>query len=312
MYEQKTGVFAMAEMRNDKTFPSAEGLAFMEDRTKYHLRNLEYRHLVSERMRPTREERYLKSRLRSRLIDRLDVRDDFERLQQLGRDRVDAGRFSLTLDEPGFVRDHTFSNPTGDGVMVFWARTSWFFPRHNFVTMWMDGDGLHLTAHFDSEDGDLHTHSIQVVAQYEIRPDRMPPKGRNYSSNPVFEVSGPVYGNTGPTSLWDLGDTWSKCWLNTKQTVFTVTSFDGIIRTAGSNSDSRQVIFLEDSGAVHEDLPGLMGLPVDFPIADADALIIELEWRLDIQIENGFIVLGHQPEAEVCTIRHPQWNIRER
>jgi hypothetical protein len=311
MEEKGAGAFAVAEMRNEKTYPSTEGLAFMDDRTRYHLCDIEYHHSLHERMRPTKEERDLRSRLRSSLIDKLGVREEYERLRRLVRDRADANRHfpHLITDEPG-ASIHPFSDPDEEVVTVWWAKTSWFFPPGE-ATMWMDGDGVHVAAHFESDDGDLHKPSIRVVAQYEVGPNRMPPKGRRYLSNPVFDVSGPAYGFTAQSGFFDFGDSWSKCWLNMKQTVFTVTGFDGIIRTLASNTDSRTVIFTEDGDAVHANLPGLMGLPVEFFLPEnADALIFELEWRFDIQIEDGLLYLGHRPEAQVCTIRHPQWPIR--
>ena len=329
MNEKEIGAFAVAEMHNEKLYPSHEARAFMNDRTALHLRDLEYRHSLYEEMRPTREERDIKSRLHSSLLDKLGARDDYERLRQLERERLDANRILprlFPLDRPGSVV-HPHSDPAEDGIMVWWAKTSWFFPTTK-ATIWMDGDGVHIAAKFEIDDGDLHKYSIRVVAQFEVRADRMPPKGRNYLSNPVSEVSGQAYGFVGGGGLLDFGDTWSKCWLNTKQTVFTFAGFDespeppppGTIgvqvvvgQVVGFTSDSHQLIFSETGNPDVGDLPGLMGLPVTFFLpATAVSLLIELEWQFDVQIEGGHALLwlGHTPAAQVCTIKHPQWTIR--
>jgi hypothetical protein len=313
MNEKETGAFAVAEMRNEKTNPSEEARAFMDDRTKLHLRDLEYRHAFHEAMRPTKEERDIRARLQASLLDKLGGRKDFEHLRQLARERIRAHRhpsFVSLLD--GLESMITpFGDPAADGVEIWWAKTTWFWPVTK-ATVWMDGTGLHIAAKFELDDGDLHNYSIRVVAQFIVGAERMPPKGRNYLSNPVSETVGKAYGYTLPGGLFDFGDNWSKCWLNTKQTVFTLTGFDGIVKTVGFTSDSRQLVFIEDSYPQHVGLPDLRGLPVIFflPVS-TDALVVELEWEFHIQLEGeAGLWLGHQPEADVCTIRHPQWTIR--
>ena len=305
MDKKATGAFSVADMVNEKTNPSDEVRTFMDERTKLHLRDLEYRHSLHEDLRPTKEERDIKSRLQASLLDKLGGRDDFERLRQLARDRIIANRnispVSL-LGGPGSM-NRPFPAPAAHGVEMWWAKTTWFWPT-NKATIWMDADGIHIAAKIELDDGDLHKYSIRVVAQFEVGADRMPPKGRNYLSNPVSEVLGKAYGYTLPGGLFDFGDNWSKCWLNTKQTVFAS-------NTIISTSDRRQLIFIEDSYPENVDLPGLHGMPVRFFIpATANTLVIELEWEFHIQLEGeAGLWLGHQPEAEVCTIRHPQWAI---
>ena len=50
MNEKEIGAFAVAEMHNEKLYPSHEARAFMNDRTALHLRDLEYRHSLYEEM----------------------------------------------------------------------------------------------------------------------------------------------------------------------------------------------------------------------------------------------------------------------
>lgn len=92
MNEKEIGAFAVAEMHNEQTYPSSEARAFIDARTKLHLCDLDFRHSLYEEMRPTREEREIKSRLNSRLLDKLGARNDYERLRQLGRERLEANR----------------------------------------------------------------------------------------------------------------------------------------------------------------------------------------------------------------------------
>jgi hypothetical protein len=68
-----------------------------------------------------------------------------------------------------------------------------------------------------------------------------------------------------------------------------------------------------EGGAEFANLPGLMSLPVTFFLPQtADSLLIELEWQFDFQLEgDARLHLGHTQEAQVCTIRHPQWPLRE-
>jgi hypothetical protein len=81
----------------------------------------------------------------------------------------------------------------------------------------------------------------------------------------------------------------------------------------GTATDSRSIVFTEDGSAVHANFPGLMALPVTFFLPDnARSLLFEMEWRFDVQIEDGLLYLGHRPDGPVCTIQHPQWPIRPR
>lgn len=149
----------------------------------------------------------------------------------------------------------------------------------------------------------------------------MAPKGRNYLSNPVFEVTGEAYGYVGIKLPFNWGYNWSKCWLNTKQTVFSFSDppprTDGIIQAiiglpVAATSDSRQLIFIEDGYPETVNLPGLMALPAAFFLPETvGSLFFELEWQFDMQLEgDALLYLGHTSDAQVCTIRHPQWAIR--
>src|SRR5688500_3706340 len=128
MHEKEVDLFSIAGLRNEKMNLSDGGCTFMDDRTKLHLRDLECRHSLHERMKPTKEERDIQARLHSTLLEKLGARDDYEHLRQLARERMNANRLlsglSL-LDGPGSMI-HPFSDPTDDGIVVWWARTQWF------------------------------------------------------------------------------------------------------------------------------------------------------------------------------------------
>jgi hypothetical protein len=45
-----------------------------------------------------------------------------------------------------------------------------------------------------------------------------------------------------------------------------------------------------------------MGLPLSFFLPKtARSLLFEMEWRFDVQIEDGLLYLGHRPDGPVCT-----------
>jgi hypothetical protein len=58
----------------------------------------------------------------------------------------------------------------------------------------------------------------------------------------------------------------------------------------GTATDSRSVVFTEDGSVVHANFPGLMGLPLSFFLPEtARSLLFEMEWRFDVQIEDGLL-----------------------
>jgi len=325
MSQKQAGSIAAAQTLNPRASASEQVRRFIDRRTNMHRRDCENQRALNNAAQLTEEERHVRSHARTTLMDRLGVQADVERLIELSRSRRDRVKRALStipalgvLDIPGVP----FS--PSDGVDVWWAMTSWYYPSAE-ATVYMDDDGVHLAASFESDDGDLHTFSIRVVAHFGIGMDRLPALGRSYLSNPVFDVSGPAYGFAMHSGLYDFGDTWSKCWLTMKQTVFAFPISEpspppppGVLQViavvgqpVGVASDSRTVIFTETGDATHVNLPGLMSLPATFFLPEGTAsLLFELEWRFDIQIEDGFLYLGHRPEAPVCNVRHPQWRIR--
>jgi len=322
MSGNETCAFTFGNLRNAHGEPSHSARVFMEERARRILQDLNHDHVLSEAALATTEERAIKKKLLTNLLERLGGSADYERLRALKKDRLEKVKRLLSalsvLDSPG--KPGSFPDPALDSVQVWWANTTWWYPPGE-STMWMDGAGVHVAAHFESDDGDLHTYSIRVLANFEISTDRMPARGRVYLSNPAFDVSGPAYGFTAQSGLYDFGDSWSKCWLNTRQTVYMFTDpgppTPGVLQLLvgqplGTATDSRSIIFTEDGSAVHANFPGLMGLPVTFFLPEtARSLLFEMEWRIDVQIEDGLLYLGHRPDGPVCTIQHPQWPIRQ-
>jgi hypothetical protein len=322
MNGNETCVFAFGHLRNADGEPSHSARVFMEERARRIAQDQKHDHALNEAILATEEESALKTKLLTHLLERLGGSADYERLRALKKDRLERVKKLLSafpvLDSPG-TPGGPFSNPDPDSVQVWWANTTWWYPAGE-STMWMDGTGVHVAAHFESDDGDLHSYSIRVLAHFEISAERMPAKGRAYLSNPAFEVSGHAFGFTAQSGLYDFGDSWSKCWLNIRQTVFMFTDpgppTPGVLQLLvgqplGTATDSRAVVFTEDGSAVHANFPGLMGLPLSFFLPEtARSLLFEMEWRFDVQIEDGLLYLGHRPDGPVCTIQHPQWPIR--
>jgi hypothetical protein len=313
MKEKSESKFTQLARKNEDTPPSGLASAFIDARNRFHALDLDERY-ASESNSPSKEERDLKSDLYSKVVDKLGVQKDLDRLQQLRAKRLESLRKTPTdsnLHEPGATRYFNETTNQND-TWVWWAKTmSWC--EATVATIWMDEAGTHIAASADSNTGNLYKTSIKVISQYVIAPDRLPPSNRKYLSHPVFTLTGPVWGSAMLyTLLFEFGDTWAKCWLHMKQTVFMLSGgFDGIQNTLASNHDSETLIFIEDIDLKRVNLPGLRGLPVEFYLPErAEALIFELEWQFDIQVENGGINLGHTPEAQSCTILHPQWAIR--
>jgi len=327
---------------NDRLAIDKHLRAFLDARDQDRRRLLEQQYVIFERMRPSAEQRDLKRKLSVAVLDKLGLREDYDRLRALVKDHqrtvartllgahevpIERPRFPVaTADTTDFVLAGNLPPPADIGEM-WWAQTDWSYPLGSGAVWWDDRDGVHVAARFDSTSDDLQKQWIDVTAKFVLTKDRMPPGGRRYVSAPISQAVGEVYGfAVGPTDPWDWGDIWSKCWLNTSQTVTALPTPQpsggsiSVSVSAGAEltaSDSRQLVFLEsssDPGALVS-LPGFIAMPVvtfDLPM-DPYEVLVELKWEFHVQLEgeNAGLWIGETPNALSCVINHPQWPIRE-
>jgi hypothetical protein len=321
MDETQGSTLITKQVANECFTPSEQVLAFLDDRIAQHRHLLECQHELQERLRPTREERAIRARLRERMIAKLGARAraDISRLRELAEERSSMLQ-NFALSNPVLSLTPILS-PLGNPPVLsdvnrdpwmWWARTTFFYQPHE-ASMWYAEDGVHIAALFQTESGDLQKRGLRVVAQYELGAERMPEGNRHYLSAPVAEVLGTARGYASESGIFDFGDEWAKLWLNTKQTVFVLPKLGeaGIAVAVGQVSvESRRLIFIEGGGVESAVMPGLIGMPPIrfFLPPDTFSIIVELEWSFDVQLENrSFIYIGHSQAAPSCVLKHPQW-----
>jgi hypothetical protein len=319
------------EARNPTVQEAAGFKAFLESRLAALARRDEEAYLEDNRFRQTPEERALRAKVTDRILSTIGIQGEHDRLKQLMSDRVRPERHfspadSSVVDAPlltpaGLPLLGPASVPSSPVGEMWWARTVWFFPPAQ-STVWFDDDGFHFTGKwFSSPRGDLWIYRVRITAWFELSADRMPIPAR-YVSAPVCHLTGRAYGYTGGPGFF-VGDRWSKCWLNTRHTVFVSppalppAPSGGISVSIGpilQATDSRTLIFIEGSGIQRTPLPGFMAMPVvalDLP-PETPLVASELEWQFEIQLEaeDAAVWLGHHPHEPVCTLKHYQWHLK--
>lgn len=194
---------------------------------------------------------------------------------------------------------------TGSIGEMWWARTDATYPGGMKVEF--RPDGSHLFGQLIWNDGDLWQGNLQVLAKFVLDPSRMPlgSPGR-FSSIPHCELFGEICGGTN----WTWGDDWSKCWLHIAQFVHG----GPVSALIGEGHDHRNMFFIAGSNTPPEshNFPGFIQFPrVDFNLDPAFPLIINLEIRLDFQLEGSSgIWFGNPNMYRDALLRTFQWYIQ--
>jgi len=129
-------------------------------------------------------------------------------------------------------------------------------------------------------------------------------------------LDGAVFG-----SLFDFGDQWSKCWLNTKQSVLVPFTAVGIpsYLLIGQNAQSQALIFIETSGGSDIERYTFSGItslpPVSFPMdgfARANGIEVDLEIDLYMQLEgdNSGLHFHAGEGGGTDTLQTLQWDLQ--
>jgi len=213
------------------------------------------------------------------------------------------------LIEPG-------DSSTGE---LWWAETDVHWNDPQLVAAF-EPDGLHIGGEVVvSEESYLHHGLFEVVATFGLGNDRMP-EGSRFTSTPFVLLSGIVDGAVIPDNGWlDWGDEWSKCWLNTSQTVLTPVNFAGIpsFLVLGTSSQRTQIINIETTGKIEMQrhvLPGFLSMPtVAFPMYDfarSNGILVELVVSFTYQLEGDFSsVFFHADAGNTVLLQTFQWNL---
>jgi hypothetical protein len=314
------------EKKNDRLTVGAEVQEFMRARTADRLLSIEQRIAAAQALRRSKKEKDLKRRLAAKVKAKLDIVDEISQLRQIRLERhntLNLASLSGT-DKYGWtliprVPPKPAPIPPGGGQM-WWSQTICSYPEDEASAWWDDKDGMHVAANFPSHSDDLQKKWIDIHAYFILSNDSKVAGGQRFLSAPISQVVGQVYGYTvGSYDPWDLGDIWSKCWLNTSQTVWVYERGRGWIPIGGISvnltSDSKQLVFLENSDEpTLTTLPGFLAMPVvvfDMPLNPLD-VIVDLKWEFHVQLEgeNASLLIGHTQSAASCVINHPQWNIQ--
>lgn len=313
---------ATEEIVNEHSAASEQTRAFIGERIAGHRRLHQYRHELSEMQRPTAEERAIRARLRDRMTKKLRSRREVERLHELAEQRRRMLHNSA-LSNLEFQLDtgqlHPLDNPptaTGSSAdqLMWWAYTTYFYSPQE-ASMWAAQDGDHIAAAFETTSGDLQKHQIRVLAHYTMERDRLPEDGKVYLSAPVAEIFGKAEGYATETGILDFGDQWAKLWLTTRQSICVLSAPKPPlslveVREAKAAAETRTLIFIENGGFDSTYMPGQIGMPpVRFSLPpDSGAVVAELEWSFDVQLENQSLIrIGHSSEASSCQLNHAQW-----
>ena len=202
---------------------------------------------------------------------------------------------------------------------MWWAQTSWWGSAGGINFSWQD-DGPHFpgTVHVDSDD--LQKSPFTILAQFALGANRIPASARGpVRSAPFANLYGVIDALAADWSLFDaFDDQWAKCWLNIRQTVWvTIPGLNlplfGDKVPWGSNSESREIVFLDSMGTAHQYLPGHIALPpVLFDLASAIANVeIDLEFSFDMQLEGGNsnLFLGGDRDWPSNVVQTIQWKL---
>ncbi|GAA0404221.1 hypothetical protein Acor_24320 [Acrocarpospora corrugata] len=251
------------------------------------------------------------------LADKLDLRREYDAWVQSRDGRTDyltipSDSKKSTLPKYGY---EPLPEPRAAGIgEMWWARTDWGWPATgsgttSSILVENTSRGLSMSGHLKRVNGDLWQASINVVAQFVLSPDRMPPGGPGrFTSQPTCTLDGPMTGFT--QDHW--GDNWSKCFLRLDQIVHGGPGGPII----GQGHERRTLINLsQDNEIANISLPGFLRFPrVDFALNPAHPVTTLLGLNLDFQLE-GYAGLafgrtvGTNLQFVSALLRMSQWTI---
>ncbi len=272
----------------------------------------------------TREERTLRRQAREQLATTIASREVRERLRSQRAHQAEQIRAANSRIAIPVGKLHDGSRIlTGDSTTgeLWWAETDvhWNDPQ---LVAFFESDGLHVGGEVVvSEESDLHHGFVEAVSIFGLGSDRMP-DGDRFISSPAVLLDGVLDGAVIPDNGWlDWGDEWSKCWLNTSQTILTPAFLGGLpaFLVLGSSSQTLQLIDIATTGKIEfqrATLPGFLSVPaVEFPMYDfarSNGIVVELVVNFTYQLEGDHSAIDFHTAQERNNILMQtfQWSLQ--
>lgn len=182
--------------------------------------------------RPSAAERKLNQELNMEMSLAAGLNPDkFQALKEMQQQRTDK-YLQAAVEGPGVEPStgHGLQNysPSAPPTADFWWAETRVFPPSRGAKVEFTSSGLKINMFVKTlppHEGDPFNMSFRIESLFGVGPERLPPplppsSTRTWGIAPQYPLTGAIEGHTSPGGIFWGGDSWAKCWMNRRVTLF--------------------------------------------------------------------------------------------